>query len=87
VAATVSAHGVSCLHRLEARSPDTEHGFASFLDPKREKSPFWSLSSTSVIFAVFRAQDGKIAELNRRRCPVSGSTRRSLTRGAIAAAV
>jgi hypothetical protein len=35
-----------------------------------------------VIFGVFRAQGGKIAEENRRRWPVSGSTRRSLTRGA-----
>jgi hypothetical protein len=36
-----------------------------------------------VIFGVFRAHAGKIAELNRFRSPVTGSARLSLTRGAI----
>ncbi len=36
-----------------------------------------------VIFGVFRAQGGRIAEENRQRCPVSASVRRSLIRGAI----
>jgi hypothetical protein len=42
----------------------------------------YSSGSTSVIFGVLRHQGGRIAELNRIRCPVSGSIRRSLTRGA-----
>jgi hypothetical protein len=35
-----------------------------------------------VIFGVLRHQGGRIAEENRQRSPVSGSVRRSLTRGA-----
>ena len=35
-----------------------------------------------MIFGVLRHQGGRIAEENRRRSPVSGSVRRSLTRGA-----
>jgi hypothetical protein len=42
----------------------------------------YSSGSTSVIFGVRRHHGGRIAEENRRRCPVSGSVRRSLTRGA-----
>jgi hypothetical protein len=42
----------------------------------------YSSGSTSVIFGVLRHQAGRIAEANRARCPVSGSIRRSLTRGA-----
>jgi hypothetical protein len=38
--------------------------------------------STLLIFGVLRTQGGRIAEQNRRRWPVSGSTRRSLTPGA-----
>jgi hypothetical protein len=36
-----------------------------------------------VIFGVLRAHGGKIAEENCLRCPVSGSVRLSLTRGAV----
>jgi hypothetical protein len=36
-----------------------------------------------VIFGVFRAHCGRIAEENRRRSPVPGSTPLSLTRGAV----
>jgi hypothetical protein len=43
----------------------------------------YSSGSTSVIFGVFRAHGGRIAEENRRRSPVSGSVRLSLTRGAV----
>ncbi len=43
----------------------------------------YSSGSTSVIFGVFRAQAGKIAEENRCRSPVTGSVRLSLTRGAV----
>jgi len=43
----------------------------------------YSRGSTSVIFGVFRAHGGKIAEANRIRPPVAGSARLSLTRGAI----
>ena len=42
----------------------------------------YSSGSTSAIFAVLRAHAGRIAEENRCRSPVSGSTRLSLTRGA-----
>lgn len=41
----------------------------------------YSSGSTSVIFGVLRAPGGRIAEVNRCRSPVSGSTRLSLTRG------
>jgi hypothetical protein len=43
----------------------------------------YSSGSTSVIFGVFRAHGGKIAEENRLRSPVPGSVRLSLTRGAV----
>ena len=43
----------------------------------------YSSGSTSVIFGVFRAHGGKIAEENRFRSPVSGSVRLSLTRGTV----
>ncbi len=43
----------------------------------------YSSGSTSVIFGVFRAQAGRIAEENRLRSPVSGSVRLSLTLGAV----
>jgi hypothetical protein len=43
----------------------------------------YSSGSTSLIFGVLRHHGGKIAEENLARCPVSGSTRRSLTRGAV----
>ena len=36
-----------------------------------------------MIFGVFRAHGGKIAEENRLRSPVTGSVRLSLTRGAV----
>jgi hypothetical protein len=36
-----------------------------------------------VIFGVFRAHGGKIAEENRFRSPVAGSARLSLTRGTV----
>jgi hypothetical protein len=36
-----------------------------------------------VIFGVFRAHGGKIAEANRFRSPVAWSVRLSLTRGAV----
>ena len=39
--------------------------------------------STSVIFGVFRAQAGRIAEENRFRSPVTGSVRLSVTRGRV----
>jgi hypothetical protein len=42
-----------------------------------------SSGSTSVIFGIFRAHDGTIAEENRFRSPVSGSVRLSLTRGTV----
>jgi hypothetical protein len=37
----------------------------------------------SVIFGVLRTQGGRIAEENRLRSPVSGSTRLSFTHGAV----
>ena len=43
----------------------------------------YSSGSTSVIFGVFRAHGGKIAEENRCRSPVPGSVRLSLTRGTV----
>jgi hypothetical protein len=43
----------------------------------------YSSGSTSVIFGVFRAHGGKIAEANRTRSPVARSLRLSLTRGAL----
>ncbi len=43
----------------------------------------YSNGNTSLIFGVFRHHGGRIAEVNRRRSPVSGSTRRSLTRGTV----
>ena len=43
----------------------------------------YSSGSTSVIFGVFRAHGGKIAEENRCRSPVAGSVRLSLTLGAV----
>ena len=42
----------------------------------------YSSGNTSVIFGVLRHHGGRIAEENLARSPVSGSTRRSLTRGA-----
>ena len=42
----------------------------------------YSSGNTSATFGDFLAQAGKIAEENRCRCPVLGSTRLSLTRGA-----
>ena len=42
-----------------------------------------SSGSTSVIFGVFRAHGGTIAELNRFRSPVSGSVRLPLTHGTV----
>jgi hypothetical protein len=49
-----------------------------------EDSPCrYSSGNTSLIFGVFRHQGGRIAEVNLARSPVSGSTRRSLTRGAV----
>src|SRR6185436_18304370 len=61
------------------------HG--GFWNPTGTKSPEdnpWRYSSgnTSVIFGVLRHHGGRIAEANRARSPVSGSVRRSLTRGA-----
>lgn len=43
----------------------------------------YSNGNTSVTFGVLRAHVGRIAEENRHRCPVSGSTRLSVTRGAM----
>ena len=43
----------------------------------------YSSGSTSVICGDLRAHAGRIAEENRCRSPVSGSTRLSLTRGAV----
>ena len=43
----------------------------------------YSSGSTSVIFGVFRAHGGKIAEANRHRSPVAASVRLSLTRGTV----
>jgi hypothetical protein len=43
----------------------------------------YSSGSTSVIFGVFRAHGGKIAEENRFRSPVCGSVRLAFTRGAV----
>ena len=43
----------------------------------------YSSGSTSPIFGVLRAHGGKIDDENRCRSPVSGSTRLSLTRGAV----
>src|SRR6516164_6879254 len=43
----------------------------------------YSSGSTSVIFGVFRAHGGKIAEENRFRSPLTGSVRLSLTLGAV----
>jgi len=43
----------------------------------------YSSGNTSPIFGVLRAHGGKIDEQNRCRSPVSGSTRLSLTRGAV----
>ena len=42
----------------------------------------YSSGNTSLIFGVLRHQGGRIAEENFARSPVSGSMRRSLTRGA-----
>lgn len=42
----------------------------------------YSSGNTSATFGDFLAQAGRIAEANRCRCPVLGSTRLSLTRGA-----
>jgi hypothetical protein len=42
----------------------------------------YSSGNTSLIFGVLRHHGGRIAEENLARSPVSGSTRRSLTRGA-----
>jgi len=42
-----------------------------------------SRGSTPVIFGVFRAHAGKIAQENRSRSPVTGSVRLPLTRGAV----
>jgi hypothetical protein len=62
------------------------------LDPKNSsnagtKSPLdspcrYSSGSTSVTFGERRHHGGRIAERNRRRCPLASSTRRSSTRGA-----
>jgi hypothetical protein len=43
----------------------------------------YSSGSTSVIFGVFRAHGGKIAEQNLIRSPVAGLVRLSLTRGTV----
>ena len=43
----------------------------------------YSSGSTPPIFGVLRAHGGKIDDKNRCRSPVSGSTRLSLTRGAV----
>jgi hypothetical protein len=43
----------------------------------------YNRGSTSVIFGVFRAHGGTIAEENRFGSPVSGSARLSLTRGTV----
>ena len=43
----------------------------------------YSSGNTSPIFGVLRAHGGKIDDENRCRSPVSGSTRLSLTRGAV----
>jgi hypothetical protein len=43
----------------------------------------YSRGSTSVIFGVLRHHGGRIAEENRRRSPVTGSVRLSLTRGTV----
>jgi hypothetical protein len=49
-----------------------------------EDSPCkYSSGSTSLTCGVLRAHGGKIAEENRIRCPLSGSARLSLTRGAV----
>ncbi len=49
-----------------------------------EDSPCrYSSGSTSVTCGVLRAHGGKTAEENRIRCPLSGSVRLSLTRGAV----
>ncbi len=49
-----------------------------------EDSPCrYSSGSTSVTCGVLRAHGGKIAEENRIRCPLPGSVRLSLTRGAV----
>ena len=49
-----------------------------------EDSPCrYSSGNTSVIFGVLRHHGGRIAEENRARSPVSGSVRRSLTRGTV----
>lgn len=42
-----------------------------------------SVNNIPVIFGVFRAHGGRIAEVNRARWPGSGSTRRSFTCGAV----
>jgi hypothetical protein len=42
----------------------------------------YNSGNTSLIFGVLRHQGGRIAEENLHRSPVSGSVRRSLTRGA-----
>ena len=42
----------------------------------------YNSGNTSLIFGVLRHHGGRITEVNRARSPVSGSTRRSLTRGA-----
>ena len=62
-------------------------------DPKKPssagvKSPLdspcrYSSGSTSATCGDLRAQAGRIAEENRTRCPVTGSVRLSLTRGAL----
>ncbi|GAA2062927.1 hypothetical protein GCM10009839_87700 [Catenulispora yoronensis] len=43
----------------------------------------YSSGGTSAIFGVLRAHGGRIAEENRLRSPVNGSTRLSFTRGAL----
>ena len=43
----------------------------------------YNRGSTSATFGDLRAHTGRIAERNRCRCPVTGSTRLSFTRGAV----
>ena len=67
-----------------ADSPAPEPGNCSKAGPKSplDKPCRYSSGNTSATFGDFLAQAGRIAEENRCRCPVTGSIRLSLTRGA-----
>jgi len=69
----------------DAESPAAEPRNCPSAGPKSpvERPCRYNSGNTSLIFGVLRHHGGRIAEENRTRCPVSGSVRRSLTRGAL----